>query len=315
MKIIKKPGKSKNVIVGVAISKKYYQNWEKYIYKNWKIYCDRFDLGLIIFDDFLDKSKNKKKANWHKLLVGKKINESKLSKDIKNICYLDVDILINSFGAPNIFDVHKNNKITVVHQYKNMPYDYMETGKRMSMFRHLFYSKKYPLDSSIFMTPKQVAKFHNFRNAKKMQNYFCSGLFIFNHKIYSKFLEKIYEKYDKKFISLTGGDEPIMNYEFQKTRYLNWIDYKYQAIWVYEMANKFPFLYDYGKKNKKLQSECVTSSLMSNYFLHFCGSWHESYMINLKNNYLFNRNRNLIKNFYKYKKVIPKAQARGLIKP
>ena len=33
MKIIKKPGKSKNVIVGVAISKKYYQNWEKYIYK------------------------------------------------------------------------------------------------------------------------------------------------------------------------------------------------------------------------------------------------------------------------------------------
>ena len=66
------------------------------------------------------------------------------------------------------------------------------------------------------------------------------------------------------------------------------------------------------EKNKKLQSECVTSSLMSNYFLHFCGSWHESYMINLKNNYLFNRNRNLIKNFYKYKKVIPKAQARAL---
>ena len=65
MKIIKKPGKSKNVIVGVAISKKYYRNWKKYIYKNWKIYCDRFDLGLIIFDDFLDKSKNKKKANWH----------------------------------------------------------------------------------------------------------------------------------------------------------------------------------------------------------------------------------------------------------
>ena len=42
MKIIKKPGKSKNVIVGVAISKKYYQNWERYISKNWKIYCDLY---------------------------------------------------------------------------------------------------------------------------------------------------------------------------------------------------------------------------------------------------------------------------------
>ena len=315
MKIIKKPGKSKNVIVGVAISKKYYQNWKKNVSQNWKKYCDRFDLGLVIYDDFLDTSDNKKKANWHKLLVGKKINESKLKDKINNICYLDVDILINSFGAPNIFDVHKNNKITVVHQYKNMPYDYMETGKRISMFRNSFYSKKYRLDSSIFMTPQEIAKFHNFKNSEKMNNYFCSGLFIFNHKKYSKFLENIYFKYDKKFISLTGGDEPIMNYEFQKTKFLNWIDYKYQAIWVYEMANKFPFLYDFGKNNKKLQSECVTASLMSNYFLHFCGSWYESSMIDLKSNYIFNNKKKFIKNFYEYKKIIPKAKAKGLIKP
>ena len=107
-----------------------------------EIYCDRFDLGLIIFDDFLDKSKNKK-ANWHKL-VGKKINESKLSKDIKNICYLDVDILINSFGAPNIFDVHKNNKITVVHQYKNMPYDYMEQEKECLCLDICFIQRNIP---------------------------------------------------------------------------------------------------------------------------------------------------------------------------
>ena len=74
----------------------------------------------------------------------------------------------------------------------------------------------------------------------------------------------------------------------------------------------FLFLYDYGKRNKKLQSECVTSSLMTNYFLHFCGSWHESSMINLKNNYLFNRNKNLIKNFINIKKLFQKLKPRAL---
>ena len=165
------------------------------------------------------------------------------------------------------------------------------------------------------MTPKQIAKYHGFKDIKNITNYFCSGLFIFNHKKFSKFLTNIYNKYDRKFISLTGGDEPIINYEFQKTKFLNWIDYKYQAIWVYEMANRFPFLYDFGKKNKKLQSECITASLMSNYFLHFCGSWHESSMIDLKNNYIFNGKKKFIKDFYKYNKITPKAQPKGLIKP
>lgn len=311
IKVLKKPGKKGDAIVTVLITKKYFNFWKKYVYHNWKIYCDRHNLGLIIIDNFIDNAEGKKKANWHKLLIGKEIINSKISKKIKNVCYLDADILINAYGAPNIFQEHSTNKISVINQYKHLPYDYFQTQKKISFYRHYFYSKKYPLDSSIFMRPSQMFKFHGF---EEYDNYFCSGLFIFNINLFSKFLEKIYFKYSKNFKTLTTGDEPVINYEFQKKAKLKWLDYKYQAIWVYEMANKYPFLYDKNFKNEKIQSACVTSSLMSNYFLHFAGSWYESEMINSSKNYHIS-NKTMIKKFYKYNKIRPKARPKGLIRP
>ena len=98
IRVLKKPGKSGNIIATIAISKKYYDFWKKYVYSNWKIYCDKFNLGLIVIDDFLDKSKSKKKATWHKLLIGKALLNSNISKKISNICYLDSDIL-SKYGS------------------------------------------------------------------------------------------------------------------------------------------------------------------------------------------------------------------------
>ena len=312
IRVLRKPGKSGNTIATVLITKKYYNFWKKYVSKNWKMYCDKNDLGLIVLDNFIDNSQAKKKANWHKLLIGKELLKSNISKKIKNVCYLDGDILINVFGSPNIFKEHLINKISVVNQYKDLPYDYFTTQKKISFFRHNYYSKKYPLDSSIFMKPSQIFKFHGF---KQFNNYFCSGLFIFNLRLFSKFLENIYFKYSKKFKTLTSGDEPVINYEFQNKAKLKWLDYRYQAIWVYEMANKYPFLYYSKFKNKKIQSACVTSSLMSNHFLHFAGSWHESKMIESIKNYLINNDKRIIRKFYKYNQIRPSANPKGLIKP
>jgi len=312
IRVLKKPGKSGNIIATIAISKKYYDFWKKYVYSNWKIYCDKFNLGLIVIDDFLDKSKSKKKANWHKLLIGKALLNSNISKKISNICYLDSDILINAYGAPNIFEEHFTSKISVVPLFKNLPYDLLSTQKKISFYRHYFYSKRYPLDSSIFMKPSQIFEFHKFR---KFNNFFCAGLFIFNLKLFSNFMEKIYFKYRKNVKSLTGGDQPAVNYEFQKLGKINWIDYKFQAIWLYEMANKYPFLYYKKFRKKTLQSACVSASLMSNYFLHFAGSWAESKMIRSLKNYSIDNKSNIIKKFFRYNLVSPRAKPKGLIKP
>ena len=61
IRVLRKPGKSGNTITTVLITKKYYNFWKKYVSKNWKMYCDKNDLGLIVLDNFIDNSQEKKK--------------------------------------------------------------------------------------------------------------------------------------------------------------------------------------------------------------------------------------------------------------
>ena len=287
---------SKNFIVSVAIGSTAKKNWEKFIKNNWINYCKKNNLGLIMFfDNLIDKSDIYwKKPNWQKLLVGEKILKSKLK--ISNICFLDIDILINYLTSPNIFDYHKTKFISVVSQRKNLNFDLEYGLKQIAFNRNFFYSRKYPLDSALFMNTKEIFKYHNFKINKKIidkDDYFCTGVFIFNIKIYSDFFKKIFYKYRSNSKTLTGGEEPILNYEIQKFGKINLLDYKFQSLWLYEIATKYPFLYDKKIVNENLILRCIENSLLSNYFLHFAGSWGETEMwkINNINNRIFKSTR------------------------
>ena len=78
------------------------------------------------------------------------------------------------------------------------------------------------------------------------------------------------------------------------------------------MANKYSFLY---KKINKIDNDvisCVLESLLSNYFLHFAGSWHESNMWQTKKiNKLFNSFD--YKKFNRYYSKKPKGIPKGKI--
>ena len=50
------------------------------------------------------------------------------------------------------------------------------------------------------------------------------------------------------------------------------VEYQFQALWLYEMAEKYGFLYE-SFDNTDLIKECIKSSLRQNYFLHFAGKW------------------------------------------
>ena len=61
--------------------------------------------------------------------------------------------------------------------------------------------------------------------------------------------EKLVYKYKSNIQTLSGGgDEPIFNYEMFNTGQIKILEYKFQALWLYEMAFKFPFLYEYKKE-------------------------------------------------------------------
>lgn len=287
-KVILRSQKKKNYLITIAIGKKFLDEWNKYAKPLWLKYCKKNNLGLIVVTDNLIDPTNPfwKKATWQKMLLGSFFKNTSIK--INNICYLDTDILINP-NAPNIFNFHDDNKISLISQVFNLPYDLDLINRRISFNRRNFYSKKYKLDSSLFMSVNQMYKWHNL---KPQKDYACAGVIVFNVKIFSETMHKWFFKYTKKIKTITGGgDEPIFNYELFNTKKIKLLDYKFQALWIYEMAFKYPHLYEYKSKKNKIIINCIESSLENSYFLHFAGSWYEGQMWKIKN--IFNNKKKL----------------------
>lgn len=275
MKVVIHPTKSSNVLATIAIGEQCYQNWEKYAFPTWKQYCERHGLGIVVFDsDLISKTDPTwKKPTWQKLLIGNAFK--KQFHSVSNVCYLDTDILVNP-TAPNVFDAYDFNTIGLVSVRNHLPYPYENVLRRIAFLRNKYYDSNYPLDSSLFISLDDLYRFHGL----PIQNdEVCAGFFVFNVKLHSDFLGSIFAKYAQNVKSITGGgDQTHFNYEIQHGGKLTWLDYRFQALWTYEMAWKYPFLYDVEQANNELIRECIEASLFTNYFLHFAGSWHESEM-------------------------------------
>ncbi len=275
MKIVLPYRGSRNLIATIAIGENYYYAWEKSALPGWLEYCKRHDLGLVVFDSDLISSDKKewKKATWQKMLIGETLLRDGIEANC--ICYLDSDILINPM-APNIFDGYDPATIGLTSIRKNLPYPLKDVQRRMAFLRHTCYDSSYPLDSALFMSLEQLYAHHGLPTQPDEA---CMGLIVFNVANHTKLMRGWFNKYDRNVQSVTnGGDQTHVNYEIQSWGNVSWLDYRFQAIWPYEMAWKYPFLYDYGRADVALIRKCVEATLYQNYFLHFAGAWHESDM-------------------------------------
>jgi hypothetical protein len=275
LKVLIPPGKSGNVLATIAIGEQYLQPFMKYAYHTWEMYCRRHDLGLILFDDDLISPDHPKwkRATWQKYLIGDVVSKSNLS--INNICYLDTDILISPL-APNIFESHDTSKIGVISIRTGLPYPHHDVCRRLAFSRHTSYSSRYPLDSALFVSLEDLYKLID---VSPQANEACAGVFVFSVSTYGELLLNFFEKFERSVNSPTGGgDQTHFNYFVQKSGYQQWLDYRFQSQWTYEMAWKFPFLYSTHRNNLAIVKSCIEASLFSNYFLHFAGSWYESEM-------------------------------------
>ena len=312
MKIIIEPGLSGNIIATIAIGETYFNQWEKNALPTWRKYCEKYQLGLLVFDeDLIDKADPFwKKATWQKMLMGNYLQQ-RISK-VTNVCYIDSDFLINYYG-PNIFDFYDPSTIGLVSQYANMPYAETDVKRRIAFFRHNYYDEKYPLDSALFMSLKQIFEHHNL---PVQNNYACAGLIVFNVQNHSVMMKSWFEKYTKEVQSITGGgDECHFNFEVQNWGQITWLDYKFQALWTYEMAWKYPFLYSSGRYNTELIRECIEASLFTNVFLHFAGSWYESDMWKIGGFLEEQKRENRFHEFNEYLKVNVTGNPVGQVKP
>jgi hypothetical protein len=275
LKVLIPPGKSGNVLATIAIGEQYLQPFMKYAYHTWEMYCRRHDLGLILFDDDLISPDHPKwkKANWQKYLIPSVIVDSGLP--VKNVCHLDTDILISPL-APNIFDAHVEENIGVISLRTGLPYPHIELCRRLAFARNINYSSSYPLDSALFIS---LSDLYSAIGAQTQSDEACSGVFVFSIENHRNLFSEFFAEFDQSVLSPTsGGDQTHFNYLVQSNNLAQWLDYRFQAQWTYEMAWKYPFLYSTHRNNLAIIKLCIEASLFSNYFLHFAGSWYESEM-------------------------------------
>lgn len=275
MKVVLPLGSSRNLIATIAIGEIYYSDWEKCALPGWIEYCERHGLGLVVFDqDLISPDEREwKKATWQKMLIGETL--IKAGVNASNVCYLDTDILINP-TAPNIFENYDPTTIGLTSIRKNLPFPLDEVLRRLAFLRHTCYDNSYPLDSALFMSLEQLYGYHGLT---VQADEACMGLIVFNIGHHTQLMRGWFDKYDRNVQSVTnGGDQTHVNYEIQSWGNISWLDYRFQAIWPYEMARNYPFLYDYGREDIGLIRACIEAALYQNYFLHFAGSWYESQM-------------------------------------
>ena len=274
IEVYNQPGVSGNCLVTIAIGNKYKSDWEKHALPGWLRYCEKHCLGLFAITEHLVSKEhpNWKKATWQKLLLAKGLRSLELG--IKNACYLDTDILINP-AAPNIFDVYDGVSYGLVSQIKNLPMPLDLVMRQYVFLRHNYYSKSYPLDSVVFMP---LGEQYEYSGLAPFDDSACAGLILFNVENSADEMEEWFYKYDNNTPSVTDGDQTHINWEIINSGKVQWLPYEYQALWVYEMAWKYSFLYTKHQDNQTLIRDCIEATLFSNYFLHFAGSWHESDM-------------------------------------
>ncbi len=141
----------------------------------------------------------------------------------------------------------------------------------MAFFRHHFLSKEYPLDSYLFASAEQIFKHHGLQH---FDDYACGGLFVFNQHRHARLLNEWYFLYDKNSnFHANLGEEVYLNYHIQSYGAVQWLPYKWQALWPFEIAWNHNHLYLLDNNEKNIISRCVETSLFNNYFLHFAGAW------------------------------------------
>jgi len=260
-----------NFLVTTAMGTGYFDKWSKHSLPSWIEYAERYGLGIICITEELINpgSARYKNGSWQKLLAPKELATRFPQAD--RIAMLDTDIRIGPL-APNIFCEAKPGVYSVVSLLKNLPFPKEEVLRRMAFFRHTFYSKSYPLDS--FLLGDVFQEFRDLDLAPAPNDYFCAGLIVLDVGHADQMSQWFFEVIDG---NLDAWEQTHLNYWIQNEPH-EWLPYEFQAIWNYEMAWKYPFLYESGEAVNSLSQTqaCVEASLWNNHFLHFAGSWYES---------------------------------------
>lgn len=263
---------TRHAIVTTAIGGAYFDNFCSFSLPYWKLYAKKHGLAIAVIHDLaaFENMGSGLNGAWLKLLAPAVVAE--VFPLIQRIALIDTDVIINP-GAPDIFADCPSEQFAVVSLVRNLPFDLLVAKKRLAFLRKSFYSEEYPLDSSLFASPRQE---YEMERLPVHDNLFCSGLVVLP-QTKAPLLARWFEEASHRDVqTAVAWEQNFLNHKII-SHGCHWLPYKYQAIWNLEMANNHPSAYLIRDlSGDSVAQSAVADSLNNNFFLHFAGSWHES---------------------------------------
>lgn len=264
-------GGERNWIVTTAIGGNYFSQWEGQTASTWVDYARRFGLGIAVFtSDIHRRDEPPRHGAWQKLLAPT-VLQSVLDRDFR--CLLvDTDVLISP-QAKNAFEEVAPGNIGVVSQQNNLPMGYLELRRRIAYLRRTFLDTTFPLDSGLVALPQD---FFRLAELEVREDFFCSGVVLLDSSCHADLFAEWYRTApsDEAYARADWGEQLWLNYCVQGRSDLQWLDYSWQALWLYEVATYYPFLYSRSAE-PEIAQWCLASSLLRNNFVHLAGRWEQ----------------------------------------
>jgi len=263
-------GLATNWLVSTAISGDYFERWEDGFSALWFDYANRHNLGIAIAVQNLHSAGGPQlNGAWQKLLAVESLARE-LGRPLR-CALIDSDVLISPL-ADNIFEAVREGRIGIVSRARDMPMELRRVTNRIAFYRREFMEPNFPLNSLLNATPRQIFEWAGLEPA--MDDFACTGVLVCDSVSHAELFQKWYEAApsDERYHAIGDWEQTYVNHQIQQRPDIQWLDYSWQAIWMFEAAENYPFLYSSSVEQDVLRW-CVTSSLLKHQFLHLAGRW------------------------------------------
>lgn len=261
---------AENWLVTTAIGGDYLERWEGFARDTWLRYARRHGLGIAVaVSDLAEEDELQLNGAWQKLLALRSLREA-LGRGAR-CAIIDTDVLVGD-GAPNVFDAVAPGRVGIVSQVHGIPLNLSQINNRIAYLRATFVDPDFPLVSLLNASPNQLFEWAGL--SPGFDNFACTGVIVADTESHKDAFARWYSEAPQttEYLALGDWEQTYLNHRIQQLPEVQWMPYQWQALWVFEVAAYYPFLYSRDCPREVAQW-CLSASLSRNYFVHMAGRW------------------------------------------
>ena len=263
-------------IVTLVIGERYQSLWRRYSRSRWLSYAARHELDVIALDQPLDNSRRalERSPAWQKLLI---LNQD-FAKRYEQIVWIDSDVIINP-ASPLVTDGVPAELVGAVDEFSlPTPYQHSAAVERIARAKHL------PIEH-VWLTP--ASYYESWGLPRQSERVVQTGVLVLSSRHHRELFEHVYHTYEDRGAPIWHYEMRPLSYELTHTDVVQWIDGRFNSLWVYVKAVHYPWLLEDsypilrghkgGRRLARWLDETrlrkpVVSALANSYFLHFASA-------------------------------------------